>query len=663
MSAPTSRPGLAGRLARLFGRPGPAADALAPAPSPAPVSLFPTPARAPRAAATVPADLVFYHLVASDGRFVQAGPDWLLLGEGKAAAMLLATTAALKGRMGLLLAPGLGAFAVWPAVPAGAAQGVRILPTDTVGVVRLRDPLAFDGFGFLARHVPQGDPPAAGGAAAPTLRFDAGGSTMDAAFGLAPLAADAVPAEARIAAGEFAAAAGCGLLAVLDRLRDGRLRPALAEAVLRLLPRADLAELGRRLLERPDELALLQGLLPGDAWLRTILPALRDWHETRAPVPPPGIVQSPASDEDLLRHSGAEANLPLGLVLTGLARSAVLPRRGACLLTTVRNEGPYLLDWLSYHQALGFEHSFVYSNENSDGSDALLELLAQHGAITWIRNARGPRLGPQVKAYAHALGMLPEILDYRWMAVLDLDEYLALDATMFASLGDFLALQETQPVDAIALSWLLFAALPGEAWHDQSSLQRFVRRDRDVNQHVKSLFRPQLFWNAQPHYPFAVLGAPFDYRSQGGAVHHHRDVHDRLPAFSAAPLATQAWINHYILRTADEALWKWARGRASWSDDGQRAWYLNFVCKTFLNLAQPERLVEDRRILACAPGHAGALSKLRALPGVAACEAAIKADFARQIARARADFLARAPAPDEPADVTYFRDILDMANQ
>ena len=640
MSESSTRPGLRRRLARLFGRP-------APAPVQAPA--------VPRAEAKH--DVLFYNLVAADGRLVCAGPSWLrlLTAPDQAGALLLVTTPGLRQQLGLLMAPGLTGFAIWPDVPAAVARGYLVLPTDAPEIVRLRDPLSRTGF-LSRRNTAGGDEP--------DLHCDGDGANIDAAFRLQPVAAETIAGGTAAAAGEFAAAAaeGLGLVAVLARLQDGRLRPALAEAVLRLLKRPDLAELGRRLLERPDERALLQSLLPDDWWLGNALPELSAWNASREQVPPPGVLQSPVGDDALLPAGGAENNARLGLVLNSLARRTILPRRGACLLTTVRNEGPYLLDWLSYHRSLGFEHAFVYSNENGDGSDALLALLAQHGEITWIQNARGPRLGPQVKAYAHALMMLPQILDYRWAAVLDLDEYLALDAGIFSSLQQYLALQETQPVDAIALNWLIFVGLPGETWSDMPSLQRFTQRDRDVNTHVKSLFRPQLFWNSQPHFPYPTLDAPFDYRTQDGNVHHHRAVQGRLQAFSETPAATQAWVNHYMLRTADEALWKWARGRADWTDESRSAWFLEFVSKSFLDLARPERLVGDTRIAACAAGHASELARMRALPGVAACDDAIKAAFARQLQAARADFLARPPGVDEHAAVGHFRDVLDMAN-
>ena len=350
---------------------------------------------------------------------------------------------------------------------------------------------------------------------------------------------------------------------------------------------------------------------------------------------------------------------PAGLALHALARRQVLPRRTACVLAAARNEAPYLLDWIAYHLSIGFEHVFLYSNENADGSDALLTLLARHGVITLVHNQRSARLGPQLKGYTHALTMLPQILDFRWAALLDVDEYLGFDARVFGGVADFLAVQESQRVDAIALCWLMFAALPEDRWSDASTLTRFVRRDSEVQPIVKSLIRPNRFWYSQPHFPTASLDAAFEYRSADGGVHHHRYATDQGPAVSPLPSAEQAWVNHYMLRSAEEALWKWARGRGDLAASHPEALRpLDSVAEGFLRLARPEHLVVDTRIQACARAQGPVLDQLRALPGVAACEAELKARFGAQLAANARAFLEGGVPADSSVGVRHFAEII-----
>jgi len=557
----------------------------------------------------------------------------------------------------LIAAPDSRPFSVLGDPLTGIASSARLLPTNRRGIVRLKQPLGGMRFLTVADDRPH--------APITELRFDGAGFSMAAAFALLPLADADLPPRLRGMAAAFGAAMAAGprQAPMIEALRMGRVPAGLADPILRLLPRDELSDLARSALEQPDILHLLRRLMPDGPFITALLPALSDWAKQRPPIPG-GQTNSPASDEALLAPSLNLAAAPLGLALHTLARSHVAPRRGLCILATARNEGPYLLDWLAYHLSIGVEHIFLYTNDNADGSDALLALLAGHGIITLVRNERGPDISVQDKAYAHALTMLPQILDFRWTAILDIDEYLAFDTAMFDTIGDFIALQEAQPVDAVALSWVMFAARIGQPYAEGLTPHIFTRRAANIDSHVKTLCRTRQFCASQPHYPFPTLDGAFLYRTQDGSIHHHPGVQDRIPAFAAKPGADQAWINHYILRTAPEALWKLSRGRADWLPrDGEtkKPWFTDFIATTFLDLARPENLVSDRRILGCAHRQAAMLETLLALPGVAACNATIQANFSAALQDLAARFLATPPPHNAAASLIRFREAVAAA--
>ncbi len=52
----------------------------------------------------------------------------------------------------------------------------------------------------------------------------------------------------------------------------------------------------------------------------------------------------------------------------------------------MRNEGSFLLDWLAHHRACGFGDFLVFSNDCTDGTDAMLDRLAAMGWLTHVRN-------------------------------------------------------------------------------------------------------------------------------------------------------------------------------------------------------------------------------------------------------------------------------------
>jgi hypothetical protein len=638
---------------RLFGSlaPGPRRQT----PATAPLSLFGAPPAPPATSRRLePAHARFCHLRTGRDNFLMAGERIGMSGAADAGDRLIAMIPDANRQLCFLMAPDLRRISVQADGMRSIAISAFRLQTENGGLIRLRHPLA--PMRFLAVT------PAGHGAPDGCVIFDSLGRTRLDQFEPVALDVSALSLDFMQVAAELCAASAAPfrVAPLMAGLRTLWFRRELSETLIRVLPREELRQLAADLLADPASIGVLTELMPNDPWAARVLPELAMWRQAPMPVGPDNAMVSPASDEfagDPLEGVGQPQ---AGFALNGLMRTMIRPRRGACLLAAARNEGPYLLEWLAYHQALGFEHAFIYTNDNWDGSDELLSALARNGVITLVNNHAGTHCGPQYKAYSHALSLLPHILDYAWTAVLDIDEFIGFDSNMFGSIGDFLAWQQTQPVDAVALCWQVFAGSRRDVWNAEPTISRFIKREPHPNAHVKSIFRPQLFWHSHAHFPNATLNAPYVFRTETGALHHHAGEQKRLAAFAEAPSAKSAWVNHYILRSAPEALWKLARGHGDWK--GQVAErhleMARFVCRTFVALADKSDLVEDRRILNCAPGRDAALATLRALPGVAEAEDSLKAEFKTRLDRMVLAFVDAPPPAGEPPEFAPFRAVL-----
>ena len=58
------------------------------------------------------------------------------------------------------------------------------------------------------------------------------------------------------------------------------------------------------------------------------------------------------------------------------------------IVTAMKNEGPYILDWIAHHLSIGFEHFFVATNDCDDGTDRILDRLAELGHVTHVPNPK-----------------------------------------------------------------------------------------------------------------------------------------------------------------------------------------------------------------------------------------------------------------------------------
>jgi hypothetical protein len=84
-----------------------------------------------------------------------------------------------------------------------------------------------------------------------------------------------------------------------------------------------------------------------------------------------------------------------------------------------KNEARYLAEWIEFHLLAGVEHFFLYDNNSIDDHHDVLAPYVRAGLVTvtdW------PRFPPQVPAYDHCLEANRH--DWRWMAFIDLDEFL-----------------------------------------------------------------------------------------------------------------------------------------------------------------------------------------------------------------------------------------------
>ena len=60
------------------------------------------------------------------------------------------------------------------------------------------------------------------------------------------------------------------------------------------------------------------------------------------------------------------------------------PATSATLITCLRDEGPFLIEWLAYHRAIGFDRFIIGANDCTDGSHDMLTRLAEMGEVIYL---------------------------------------------------------------------------------------------------------------------------------------------------------------------------------------------------------------------------------------------------------------------------------------
>ncbi|MFK7880497.1 glycosyltransferase family 2 protein [Roseobacter sp.] len=141
-------------------------------------------------------------------------------------------------------------------------------------------------------------------------------------------------------------------------------------------------------------------------------------------------------------------------------------------ILTVRNEGAFLLEWLAHHRTVGITDFIVCSNACTDGTDIMLDRLAEMGWLTHLRNP-GPYGSRGVQFTALDLaGKHAKTAEADWILSIDIDEFVNVH-TGDHTLSSLIA--ALPMATAITLTWRLFGNAGKIGFEDTRVLQSFTR--------------------------------------------------------------------------------------------------------------------------------------------------------------------------------------------
>lgn len=225
----------------------------------------------------------------------------------------------------------------------------------------------------------------------------------------------------------------------------------------------------------------------------------------------------------------------------------------ACI---IKNESPYIKEWIDFHIQLGVDRFIIFDNDSEDNIATVLEPYIELGKVIYIKFP-----GNKVQVSAYNLACLLSRKNTNWLALIDADEFL------FSPLNVKLPeiLKNYEGCAAIGVNWVVYGHCGIEKKPDglvrKNYVMTFSDKNNELNCRIKSIVNPRMVMAAMSaHHCW--------YKKRKFAVDENKQIitGDAIYAPYSSMLCTYnnntniLRINHYWTKSKEELKAKCNRG-------------------------------------------------------------------------------------------------------
>lgn len=222
------------------------------------------------------------------------------------------------------------------------------------------------------------------------------------------------------------------------------------------------------------------------------------------------------------------------------------------IVTIVKNEGSYIREWIEYHRLVGINKFYFYDNDSTDNTMDILKPYIDSGIVEYTLLSGKAK---QLIAYNDAIKKYKN--ECRWMAFIDLDEYL-MPTKPFESVSNIcnrLVQNASKGAVGVGVNWAVYGSSYYEKKVQGLVIENYTMRGENYhwgNFHIKTICNPRMVKNyISPHYPLYKLGGYSISESTG----------ERLYGWFCHTVEYRNMrINHYFTKSKEEFIQKRNRG-------------------------------------------------------------------------------------------------------
>ena len=243
-----------------------------------------------------------------------------------------------------------------------------------------------------------------------------------------------------------------------------------------------------------------------------------------------------------------------------------IPDKYLAVGAIIKNEGPYIKEWLDFHIAMGVECFYLYDNNSTDDTRKILAPYISEGKVFYHKIGGKQR---QRRAYNQIAKLYSS--NTFWIAYIDADEFLYCmpkDGKKI-DLKDFL--KGYEDYNGVGVNWLMFGTSGNKTKPEGNVVDNYTRciYDYEPNLHIKTIAnakKVKLFYNT-PHTCEFIDGNPAVDENKELLLGNEEIDIEQKKSFSKKLNVNKIVLNHYYTKSEKEFFERCHKGKASGSLD------------------------------------------------------------------------------------------------
>lgn len=211
------------------------------------------------------------------------------------------------------------------------------------------------------------------------------------------------------------------------------------------------------------------------------------------------------------------------------------PKDYISILATIKNEAPYIKEWIEYHRMIGVDRFYIYDNDSTDNIKDVLKDYIKSGIVVYNFFSG---IGKQLDIYEDGIDRYGA--NTFWMAIIDLDEFIV----PVQSYDIITFLKDYEQYPAVAVNWIQFDGNDHIKKPDGLVIENYKRAflpEHPLNQITKSI--------VQPKYVYEYLTAHHFQYIKGMAINENFEYSTERDMPNSVH---KIRINHYATKSLEE---------------------------------------------------------------------------------------------------------------